>query len=123
MRADVRGLYTIQQREGDYIKLIERPAACADGKPFESPKGDCKDPTAKSGYFFKSLRFADEKILPKTSLSRFAVCAFPKVYDGEETPTFIINEGNTMFMKILGPDEAIDVWPDDPAAEGWSTLH
>ena len=119
-RADVRGLYTIGG-ETNFIRLVELPAARADAAPTHSPKGKWEKQVPKSGYWFKSLRFADEKTLPKKSTNRYAFCTFPEDYDGEDTPTFIISHENVMYLKVLGPDETIDVWPEDPVAEGWKT--
>lgn len=121
-RADVAGLYAMVPPGSDYmIKLIELPIARADSrKVLTAP--EIAVATPKSGYWFQSIRFSDETALPRTSPDRWGVCAYADEYGVSGRWTYILSHQNVIYKKDLGRPGGIDVYPNDPVAEGWSTM-
>ncbi len=92
--------------------------AGADDRPTRGSEAFTRSP--KASYCFRALRFAGEVVLDRRS--RFAACAFPAPgsYSSGTRWTYILNEENTIWRKDLGPASAgPEVFPDDPAKEGW----
>ena len=83
------------------IELIERTIADADVSR--------EVPVPKAGYLYKAIRCPDG----------FAACSFPDPATSLRW-TFIINHDNVMYKKDLDGQGGIDVWPNDPRADGWS---
>ncbi len=84
------------------IELIEMTIADADVSR--------ENPVPKAGYLYKAIPHPDG----------FAACAFPAEHNVTSRHTFIINHDNVMYKKDLDGQGCIDVWPDDPLADGWS---
>lgn len=74
----------------------------------------------KAGYWYRALRFKGEEKEPGPH--RFAACAWPDEYGVSGTPTYIVSQANVIWEKDLGPGGTVDVFPDDPEAEGWSRV-
>jgi len=54
--------------------------------------------------------------------SRFGFCAFPAEYGATGNRTFILSEGNTVFVKDTQGEPVLE-WPtDDELRAGWSKL-
>ena len=113
-RADVAGLYTEKYR-GETLRLIEYSCAVADDRPVV-PAGPR---ASKSGYWFRAIRFANER---KPDPARFAFCAFPEKNPEIGRYTFIISEQKVVYRKDLGKARGIEVWPDDPEKAGWTKV-
>jgi hypothetical protein len=93
--------------------LIDRTVAEADDRPIKS--ADRRYPRA--GYWFRALRFADER---DPDPQRFAACAFP------ESPSagrrmFIISHEKQVWWKAAQPG-GIEVFPAAPEKEGWEPI-
>lgn len=54
--------------------------------------------------------------------SRFPCFAYPAEYPKNGTRTFIINEANVVFWKDT-KGKPPQVFPDNPAKEGWKKLY
>lgn len=115
-RQDVQGLYSLVHPEsGDEIGLITLPIAEADDRPAARFGGLVRG-QAYEGYWFRSLRFADES---SPSPDRFAVLAFPSEPAGRLM--YAVSEKRVVWQKpaVRG---GLDLFPADPAAEGWAAL-
>ncbi len=109
-RGDVAGLYALRPLNGDDpIRLIEISVAAADDRPLWDNSRLFR-PAPLKGYSFRTLRQADEKGIDP---NRFAFCAFPIDYPKSGRKTFVVNEGNTIFMRDLGRPGGIEVFPAD----------
>ncbi len=114
-RGDVAGLYGIRPPgSADPIKLVEVSVAEAD----ERPLAPWTPPSPKAGYWFRSLRHKGET---EPDPDRFAFACFPAAYPRPWRWTYIVDETNTIYKKDLG-GRAIEVYPADPIAEGWTRL-
>ncbi|HEX7901227.1 MAG TPA: hypothetical protein VF950_25945 [Planctomycetota bacterium] len=117
-RTDIQGLYSLKpEGSEEMIKLIELSVAGADGKP-STPVAAFTVPSPKAGYWYRALRFKDEK---EPDPNRFAAISYP------DTPSaglymFIISHDTTIFRKLVGMDPIPEIYPDDPLKEGWSKL-
>ena len=117
----------VEGNQDDPIKLIELSIAGADAAPIEGgaaggENADIETYTnrgPKAGYWYRTLRFADES---EDDLDRFAACATPDAYGSSGTVTFIISHHNTLFRKDLGEGGVPEVFPENPAAEGWEKM-
>ena len=136
--ADIGGLYRVEA--GVSIKLIEMNMAKADAKPCVAtdkagalPDGTkltaLGPPAPISGYWFVAVEKAvDEKGVAVRydagqgrASSSFGVCAYPAEYGKGGRRTFILNEANVVWAKDLA-GKAVDVFPLNPASEGWKKL-
>ena len=124
-RADVAGLYAVRN-EGDLerdpgtaepIKLIELSIAAADDRPVGYIE-EFSHRSAKAGYWYRALRFADED---GTDPERFAALAYPDSL-GAGKEMFIISNDNVVYRKKFGPETLPEVFSADLDAEGWSKL-
>ncbi len=112
-RKDIAGLYALQSKNGSAIKLIDVSIACADDRPkSDVSKLPARGP--KVGFWYRALRFADEK---EPDPDRFAACAFPDS-PGVGRYTYIISHEATVYRK-KGLLRDLEVFPADPLKEGW----
>jgi len=139
--ADVSGAYRITAG-GNQIRMCEVSMAMADAAPLpagvkkfarDEDKVDlgaalCDKPTPKSGYLFKVIPKyqdgADARAYDQgdgRNLDRFAVCAYPSEPGKTGKLTFMLNEEYTMWKKDTG-GKPVDVWPADPAKDGWAKV-
>jgi len=109
-RADIAGLYALTPGGGPAIRLIERSLAMADAHPMYEIGAE-GDRAPLKGYWFRSIKGADEKTID--AASRFAAVAYPADYPKSGRWTFIVNENNTIFRADLGHGKGIDVFPSD----------
>ena len=114
-RGDIAGLYMVKGKDGQEIKLIEVSIAYADVRPLTEFEKHLSAP--KSGYRFRALRFADEKI---PDPDRFAAIAFPDTEKSGKA-MFIISHENQMFRKKAVPG-GVEIYPTDPIKEGWEKM-
>ena len=114
-RGDIAGLFTVKGKDGQAIKLIEMSIAYADVRPLTEYEKHLSAP--KSGYRFRALRFADEKI---PDPERFAACAFPDIEKAGKA-MFIISHENCVYRKKAVP-YGVEVYPADPLKEGWEKM-
>jgi hypothetical protein len=143
--ADVAGLYTCKNAEGQSIKLIELSTALADGAPLEKGAAGGKIPALsdfgtaapKAGYWFRAMEKAndvqpaellreDTGGLPEMgkvhNTSRFGFCAYPAEYGASGLRTFIVNENNTIFWKDTQGEPVLE-WPTDAELQAeWKKL-
>jgi hypothetical protein len=115
-RDDVAGLYSLEDRSGIPLKLIEASVATADAQPAHD-WGEAES-VSKAGYWYRALRFAGEE-LPDPA--KFAFCAFP------DSPsagiwTFVVSHDNVFYRKKGGAGSGVLVFPSDPVGEGWSKI-
>jgi hypothetical protein len=143
--ADVAGLYTVKDADGQSVKLIELSVALADGAPLEGGAAGGRLPALKTfglsmpkaGYWFRAMETAADVNPPEQlrqdtggqpqmgkvhNTSRFGYCAYPAEYGASGTRTFILNENNTIFWKDTQGEPVLE-WPSDAdlAAE-WKKL-
>ncbi|HLG41747.1 MAG TPA: DUF2950 family protein [Planctomycetota bacterium] len=139
--ADVSGAYRITAG-GQQIRMCEVSMAMADAAPLpagvtkfarDEDKVDlgaslCDKPTPKAGYYFKAIPKyrdgADERAYDPgngRNPDRFALCAFPAEHGRTGRLTFMMSEEYTMWKKDTG-GKAVDVWPADPAKDGWTKM-
>ena len=112
-RADIAGLYSTKGSDGLPIKLIESSVAAADDR------ADIAEKRPKAGYWFRALRYADEK-KEVDALSRFAALAHPaNPHIGSYL--FLVTQENTIYRKPY-EGEVPEVCPEDPLKDGWSKL-
>ena len=112
-RPDIAGLYALVPKGAeDAIKLIELSIAGADDRPVTDMTAFTPRQT-KAGYWFRTLRFAGET---SPDPDRFAAHAFPAEPAG--SPMYVLREDGVVWRKpaVAG---GVDVFPADPAAEGW----
>jgi hypothetical protein len=100
---------------GPAIKLIDSWTAGADDRPRTDIKDLLRCP--KAGYWYRALRYADEK---EPDPNRFAACAFPDNPNAGRW-TFIISHEATVYQKA-GVLRDLEVFPADPLREGWQKL-
>ena len=86
-RADIAGLYTVNES-----KLIEITLALADERP-ASDLSQIGARAPKARYWFRALRFADEK---QPDPERWAACAIP---EDPRQATFLITHEGPMYMR------------------------
>ena len=112
-RADIAGLYALVPKGGqEPVKLIEISVAGADDRPLTDLSAYVvREP--KAGYWFRALRFADET---SPAPDRFAAHAFPAEPAGKLM--YVVRDDKQLWSKpaVAG---GVDVFPADPAAEGW----
>ncbi len=107
--------------------LIPREIAEADAAPLEKL---VPEPRPYRGYLFVALARDDSETPPvplkqdtdKSGLkvrhtAKFGFCAYPAAYGRTGKPTFIINEGNTIFRKDI-QGKPFAAWPSD---ETWAS--
>ncbi len=117
-RGDVAGLHTLPGKDGRPIALIEIRGALADDRPLAGlPSLGERRPCG--GAWFRAIRHEGEE---DPDPDRFALCQFPAEYPHHGRMTFIVDEGNTIFKKDLGHGRGVEVYPADPAREGWTPL-
>jgi hypothetical protein len=119
-RGDVAGLYSLLPFEDvEPIGLIERSAAEADLAPWPE-HALAPAPLPKYAYVFLALRHVGEEETGWNP-NRFAAGAFPTVHKADAWPrnSYIISEGNAVFLKDLGPGGRVLTFPADPLKEGW----
>ena len=118
-RRDIAGLYAQKDPQGQLLKLIELPIACADagGASGIEPYGP-RSP--KSGYWYRSLGFRDETALDP---ERFAACAYPvSISSGRKM--FLITHKGILFQKMIsGRFHPPSACPIDPEREGWAKVN
>jgi hypothetical protein len=129
---DVSGLYRIIGSDGQGIRLIERSIAIADEAPRPGRGGTSYETLEpfqpKATYIFKALTYYEDKPghrVPYDTGSgrnpdKFGLISFPS-RDGDTMQAFIVDDGYTLFKKILN-GKVVDTFPFDPAADGWSKL-
>jgi hypothetical protein len=109
-RADLAGLYVVNE-----CKLIEISLAGADDRP----KTDIQkyaDRSPKAGYWYRSLRFADEK---DPDPARWAACAYPDSPSAGPYTYLITHDGKLYRRKGLHRD--LDVVPTpEQLARDWT---
>ena len=143
--ADVAGLYTVKDQDGNSVKLIELSVALADGAPAEAGGAGGKLPALagfgaskpKAGYWFRSMETnastqpvevlrvdtgGEPKMGKVHNTSMFGYCAYPAEYGVSGVRTFILSENNTIFWKDTQGEPVLE-WPTDAdlAAE-WKKL-
>jgi hypothetical protein len=116
-RMDIAGLYAVKDPGGVPIKLIELSVACADGSPL-TDLSTYGVKSAKAGYWFKALKFRGETT---PDPNRFAVLAYP------DSPSagkhlFIACDDGILYRRPLDAGPIPEVFPDDPAKDGWWKL-
>ena len=117
-RGDVAGLYALEVDDGA-IKLIDLSVAGADDRPTaEIEKLIQVGP--KMGYWYRALRFADEK---EPDPDRWAVCAFPDAYGKSGTSTYIISHEGEVYKKDLGHGDGLEVYPADTVTGHWTLMN
>ncbi len=143
---DVAGLYALQPAGDAAIKLIELSVAAADAAPLA--KGSAGGlhaglekfaaPSPKAGYQFQTMTF-DRSATPPEGYqqdtggrlpmgkvhchSRFAFCAFPAEYGATGRMTYILNEGNTVFVGDTHGEPVLE-WPtDEELRKSWRKLN
>lgn len=121
--ADVAGLWV-------HGELVPRALAAADTRPVAPI---VPSPVPKDGYFFIVMEgdgseFPPEDYRTETDkhsgkvhhLSKFAFCAYPAEYNVSGSPTWIINEGNSIYMGDTG-GKPVTRWPnDEDRRSNWS---
>ena len=124
-RGDICGLYSLLPAgDREMIKLIELSVAGADDAslgrgtigdlgPGQVAQDQFTVFAPKAGYFFRSLRHADEDPDALDARARFAACAYPASYSKATRYTFIVDENNTIFRRDLGRPGPPDVFPDE----------
>jgi len=135
---DVSGLYRIDPGDGG-IKLIEIAVCCADAKPCQpldkagtqhGSKFIAAGVSApKAGYRYAVVeKYQDDKGAAAKydegkgrNPSMFGFCAYPEEYGKTGKSTFMLNENNWVWGKDTG-GKPVDVFPADPAKEGWKKL-
>lgn len=115
-RGDVAGLHGLTAT-GTPLRLIDVALASADDRPVTS-LGPASPRSPKDGYWFRALRFADEK---EPRADRFAACAFPAAYGEGARLTFIVSHEGRVYRKDLGHGDGVQVYPADPPGEGWAS--
>jgi hypothetical protein len=111
-RQDVAGLYSLTHaKSGEPLRLIEISLAEADGAGPE--------PRPHAGYLYRALRFADEAPADP-AVDRFAVAAYPATPASGRT-MFILDSAGNAWKKAAVAD-GLEVFPADPALEGWSPV-
>jgi general secretion pathway protein G len=145
--ADVAGLYSCKDSNGQSIKLIEVSVALADAAPLEKGAAggkipalaDFGVPAPKAGYWFRAMEKANDaqpgellrvdtdlpgvlKMGKVHNLSRFGFCAYPAEYGASGLQTFIVNENNTIFCKDTQGEPVLE-WPTDAELQAeWKKL-
>lgn len=143
--ADVAGLYTCKDQNGQSIKLIELSVALADGAPAEAGQAGGKLPALtdfgvskpKAGYWFRAMETnasmkpvevlrtdtgGDPAMGKVHNTSMFGYCAYPAEYGSSGIRTFILSENNTIFWKDTQGEPVLE-WPsDDDLAAEWKKL-
>lgn len=116
-RSDIQGLYSLKpEGSEEMIKLIEISVAGADGKP-ATPVDSFTVASPKAGYWYRALRFRDEK---EPDPNRFAAAGYPST-PGAGLHMFVISHENTIYRKLF--DGTVpEAYPDDPLKEGWQKL-
>jgi outer membrane lipoprotein-sorting protein len=136
---DVASLYTlVPDGSKEAIKLIELSVAAADAAPLGDGAEILKvaRQAPKAGYHFRAMTTDNSSGTPEPygmdtggvksrgkvyNHSRFGVCAYPAEYGVGGTKTYIINEGNTIFVKDTEGEPILE-WPSDADLREWSTL-
>ena len=117
-RPDIQGLYSLKpEGSEEMIKLIEISVAGADGRP-STPVDVFAVPAPKAGYWYRAMRFKDEK---DPDPDRFAAIAYPDSRSAGRL-MFILSHDNTIFRKEVGDGPVPEIYPDDPLKEGWTKL-
>jgi hypothetical protein len=122
---DVAGLYYLPAGQGatfPELRLIMRKLADADAMPLQAR---VPEPVPYYGYYFVAMKWdasdtppsaytldTDKKSGKVHHREKFGFCAYPEQYGVTGRETFIINEGNTIFM---GDTKGVPVyaWPGD----------
>jgi outer membrane lipoprotein-sorting protein len=136
---DVASLYTlVPDGSKEAIKLIELSVAAADAAPLDDGAEIRKSsrPAPKAGYHFRAMTTDNSSGTPEPygmdtggvksrgkvyNHSRFGVCAYPAEYGVGGTKTYIINEGNTIFVRDTEGEPVLE-WPGDAELRDWSKL-
>lgn len=116
-REDIAGLYGLQGRDGQPIKLISLSLAEADDHPITSlsPHGP---PSPVEGYRYRSLSFQNETT---PLFNHFAACAYPASLSVSNR-IYIISDQGDIFRKAVTRIEPPKVFPDHPEEEGWQKM-
>ncbi len=119
-RKDIAGLAVLGGPEvANMIRLIEPSVAAADARPkIPTPTALFLAWQPKAGYWYAALRFADEK---EPDPDRWAAATWP-ASEGSGDLAFIISHDGVMWKKQVSFPFSIEIFPADPAAEGWSKL-
>jgi|LQYC01.1.fsa_nt_gi Protein of unknown function (DUF2950). len=104
------GLYW-PAKEGEEVSPLGPFAAQAVSEGYQ-PKKDA--PIPYHGYYYKILKAQGKNapggeydyVVNNKMILGFALVAWPADYDNSGIMTFIVNQGNTVFQKDLGPDTA-----------------
>lgn len=116
-RGDIAALYFLKSEGSDVpIRLIDISVAGADAQPIRPLEG--VQPTPKAGYWYRALRFKDEK---EPDPNRFAALAYPDSKSAGQN-MFVISHEYTLYKKAFEPGVVPEVYPDDPLKEGWSKV-
>ena len=118
-RQDIAGLYALKTEETP-IKLIELSLALADA----DAKTDLSEymkkewlPQAKMGYFYRALRFWDEK---EPDPGRFAAAAYPTSLSAGMLMYIMADDGRIWMKPYTNTPPGI--YPEDPRKDGWEPL-
>jgi hypothetical protein len=132
--ADVSGLYTLLDRAGQPIGLIERSASDADSDPRPNWEGTATGPqgplTPKAGYTFRALRYHEDEQGLRSPYDlgkgrnplKFGFVAEPIPGLTGVPPTLIVNEGGTIYQKDLR-GARMEVFPRNPESQGWTDFY
>ena len=94
---------------GQEIQLIERSVALADDRPLRDLT-TLGTPSAKGGFKMRAIPHAGELFLGP---DRFGVCAFPAPIDQGRHGTYLLQQNNVVYKKILGHALGVDVHPTE----------
>lgn len=124
---DVAGMYGMEAG-GRPIRLIALDVARADKSANSGAYPSVKNMAAKAGYRFaqipryreggKEISYDDGS---GRNAARFGLVTYPEAYEVTGNLTFIISESGTMYKKDTG-GKPVEVFPEDPLAEGWATM-
>jgi len=72
---------------------------------------------AKAGYFYTDITQGADGAFDTTS--SFGLCASPATFGRSGRVTFIVNTSGTVYMKDLGDNIPVVIWPAQLDGEGW----
>lgn len=102
-RGEIAGLLRATEMEGHLIN------ARVEG--MEEPK--------PARFRVRAIRFSDEAVPDRR---RFAAVCFPVEYAPGIRSHYVVREDGGIWKKDLGHANGVDVYPADPAAEGWKRV-
>jgi hypothetical protein len=105
-RGDIAGLYAIKNK-GEELRLIELSVALADDRPLRDLRA-FGTPAPKAGFKVRAIPHAGETC---PGPDRFAACSFPAPIEEGRHGTYLIQEDNIVYKKILGHARGIDAHP------------